>query len=81
MAIDEEKNTSCKKTPESPSCSSSLIDQNFFFGQSEAVKSKCLGALLDLTVNFHHEHSIVPINCPWVPEDESKLNSTLNKLT
>ena len=20
----------------------------------------------DLTVNFHHEHSIVPTNCPWV---------------
>ena len=21
------------------------------------------------SVNFHHEHSIVPANCPWVSED------------
>ena len=27
------------------------------------------GARLDLTVNFHHEHFIDPINCPWVSED------------
>ena len=32
-------------------------------------KSKCLGALLDFIVNFHHEHSIVPSSCPWVSED------------
>ena len=24
---------------------------------------------LDLTLNFHHEHSNVPTNCPWVYED------------
>lgn len=24
---------------------------------------------IDLTVNFRHGHSIVPINCPWVSED------------
>ena len=24
---------------------------------------------IDLTVNFHHKHSIVPTNCPWVSED------------
>jgi len=27
--------------------------------------------MLDHTVNFHHEHSIVPTNCPWVSEDGS----------
>ena len=27
--------------------------------------------MFDLTVNFHHEHSIVPTNCPWVSEDGS----------
>ena len=32
-------------------------------------KSKCPGARLDLTVNFHHEHFIDPTNCPWVSED------------
>ena len=25
-----------------------------------------LAPRLDLTVSFHHEHSIVPISCPWV---------------
>ena len=24
---------------------------------------------IDLTVNFHHGHCIVPTNCPWVSED------------
>ena len=24
---------------------------------------------IDLIVNFRHEHSIVPTNCPWVSED------------
>ena len=24
---------------------------------------------IETTVNFHHEHSIVPTNCPWVSED------------
>ena len=24
---------------------------------------------IDLTVNFHHEHCIVPTICPWVSED------------
>ena len=32
-------------------------------------KSKCPGARLDLTENFHHEHFIDPTNCPWVSED------------
>ena len=32
-------------------------------------KSKCPGARLDLTVNFHHEHFIDPTDCPWVSED------------
>ena len=31
------------------------------------VKGYCR---LDLTVNFHPEHFIDPINCPWVSEDE-----------
>ena len=35
-------------------------------------KSKCPGARLDLTVNFHHEHFIDPANCPWVSEDEHR---------
>ena len=33
-------------------------------------KSKCPGARLDLTINFHHEHFIDPTNCPWVSEDD-----------
>ena len=49
----------------------------WFSGQSEAGnlnasgtgESKYPGARLDLTVNFHHEHSIVPTNFPWVSED------------
>ena len=24
---------------------------------------------LDFTINFHHEHSIVPTSCRWVSED------------
>ena len=36
-------------------------------------KSKCPGARLDLTVNFHHEHFIDPTNCPWVSEDGDRL--------
>ena len=97
------KTTSCKKTSESPGCSSSLIGQNFFFlaNQKWAIqtllehfvstawrlplhgprnyvdwsfwnwfgKSKCPGARLDFTVNFHHGHFIDPTNCPWVSED------------
>ena len=27
----------------------------------------------DLTVNFHHEHSILPTNCPWVSEDRANI--------
>ena len=23
-----------------------------------------------ITINFHHEHSIVPTSCPRVPEDD-----------
>ena len=26
----------------------------------------------DVTVNFHHEHCIVPTICPWVSEDGLK---------
>ena len=44
MAIDEEKTTSCKKTSESPSCSSSLISQKkSFSGQSEAGNPNASG--------------------------------------
>ena len=57
---------SCKKTPESPGCSSSLIGQKIFFlaNQKQAIETllelvQCRGALLDLIVNFDHEHSIV----------------------
>ena len=32
-------------------------------------KSKCPGARVDLTVNFHHKHFIDLTNCPWVSED------------
>ena len=66
------KTTSCKKTPESPGCSSSLTGQKKirsrqfkrfwnWFG-----KSKCPGSLLNLIVNFHHEHFIVPTSCPYL---------------
>ena len=40
---------------------------------SDWVRVCILGACLDLTVNFHHEHSIVPANCPWVSEDGAVL--------
>ena len=30
-------------------------------------------ALLNLTVNFHREHSIVSTSCPWVSEDDPSL--------
>ena len=42
-------------------------------------KSKCPGARLDLTVNFHHEHFIDPTNFPWVSEDE--IAHTLKKIS
>ena len=32
------------------------------------VKVYCV----DLTVNVHHEHCIVPTNYPWVSEDDQK---------
>ena len=32
-------------------------------------KSKCPGAHLNLTINFHHKHSIIPTSCPCVSED------------
>ena len=73
------KTTLCKETSESRGCSSSLIGQKFFFwrirsGQFKRFwdwfsKSKCPGAHIDLTVNFHHRHFINPTNCPWVSED------------
>ena len=64
------KTTSCKETQESPGCFSSLIGQkNVFSGQSETGDSKT--SSLDLKVNFHHEHCIVPTICPWVSEDGS----------
>ena len=74
------KTTSCKKTWESPGCSSSLIGQkNIFSGQSEGGisnasgtcfgKSKCPGALPLLLWTFAHENPVVPTSCPWVSED------------
>ena len=80
------KTTSCKKTSESPGCSSSLI---VFCDQSEAGNSNASGAgsvrvsaqgppgaRLDLTVNFHYGHltHIDPTNCPWVSEAAFSLN-------
>ena len=67
----------CKETSESRGCSSSLIGQKFNFflsGQFKHFwdwfsKSKCPGAHIDLTVNFHHRHFIDPTNFPWVSED------------
>ena len=72
------KTKSCKKTPESPDCSSSLTGQEKirsrqfkrfwnWFG-----KSKCPGSLLKLIVNFDLEHSIVPTSCPYNSEDSLK---------
>ena len=43
-------------------------------------KSKCPGARLDLTENFHHEHFIDPTNCPWVSEDDH-VHETLRKFS
>ena len=57
------KTTSCKKTRESPGGRQFKRFWNWF------GKSKCPGARLDLTVNFHHEHFIDPTDCPWVSED------------
>ena len=65
----------CKKTQESPGCFSLLIgpirSRQFKRFWNWSSKSKCQGAHLDLTVNFHHKHSIVPTNCPWVSKDGS----------
>ena len=34
------------------------------------VKVYCMiETSLDHAVNFHHEHCIVPTNCPWVSEN------------
>ena len=33
------------------------------------VKVYCKIEILNLTVNFHHEHFIDPTNFPWVSED------------
>ena len=45
--------------------------------------SKCPGARLDLTVNFHHGHFIDPTNCPWVSEDvrQPKITTMANHVT
>ena len=73
--------TSCKKTQDSPGCFSLLIffwpirSRQFKHFRNWSCKSKCPGAHLDLTVNFHHEHSIVPTNCPWVSEGVRELES------
>ena len=40
----------------------------------------CKIARLDLTVNFHYEHFIDPINCPWVSEDGLK-GTSIHKIT
>ena len=68
VAIDEEtySYTSCKKTPESARCSS-LLTEIFWPIRGRHFKhwnwfSKML---LDLMINFHHEHSIMPTSCPY----------------
>ena len=43
-------------------------------------KSKCPGARLDLTENFHHEHFIDPTNCPWVSEDGDQYHVVIRHL-
>ena len=43
-------------------------------------KSKCPGARLDLTVNFHHGYFIDPTNYPWVSEDEDNGERLTNGL-
>ena len=75
------KTTSCKKTRESPGRFSSLIGQKKFFWPIRSRqfkrfwnwfgKSKCPGARLDLTVNFHQEHFIDPTKKqePTLPAD------------
>ena len=44
-------------------------------------KSKCPGARLDLTVNFHYGHFIDPTNCPWVSQDRYYAAIFLHTLT
>ena len=44
-------------------------------------KSKCPGARLDLTVNFHHVHFIDPTNCPWVSKDEMADDAHRSKIS
>ena len=41
------------------------------------AKSKCPGARLDLTVNFHHEHFIDPTDCLWVSEDVGSSDNVM----
>ena len=45
-------------------------------GKSPHLRLKCVvekRLCLSSLVNFHHEHSIVPANCPWVSEDGAGL--------
>ena len=89
MRFSSTATTASKKTSQSPGCSSSLIGQKKFFwpirsGQFKRFwnwfgKSKCPGARLDLTVNFHHGHFIDPTNCPWVSEDGFCISCGKNK--
>ena len=79
-------NASCRKTRESPRCFSSLIGQKkirsrqFKRFRNWFGKSKCQGASLGLTVNFHHKHLIDPTNCPWVYEDDWSQKLRTNKI-
>ena len=80
------KTRSCKKTSESPGCSSSLIGQKTIFsGQSEAGHSTASGTgsvrviaqgLVSI-LHFHHGHFIDPTNCPWVSEDGNVPDLTI----
>ena len=74
------KTTSCKETQESPGrfFYADWPEKKFFWPirsrQFKRLwnwfgKSKCPGARLNLTENFHHEHFIDPTNCHWVSED------------
>ena len=57
-------------------CCSSSETQGQLVGSIKCLRWK-FTARLDLTVNFHHEHFIDPINCPWVSEDGCRSDNVI----
>ena len=74
MALDEEKYVVYENTKNHPGASLRWLARKIRSRQFRFGKSKCPGAHLDLTVNFHHEHFMDPTNSFWVSEDVGSSN-------